>query len=114
MLMLPARLEAPSLSVTVTLMGKLPLGWPTGLSRYWWATPLKLSRPAARLTVVLAEPSPQLIVTVCVSSVPGSVKLPLRVVELPSLMLVALRDRLTLAGATLLTVTLVVAVGLTP
>src|SRR5205823_1051509 len=95
-LVLAAGLRPPSLSVTVTLIAYAAS--PGLLSRYWWGTPLKLSRPAARLTVVLAEPSPQLIVTVCASSAPGSVKLPPRVTESFSLMLVALRDRLTLAG----------------
>ena len=71
-----------------------------------------LVMPAARLRTVLGEPSPQLMVTVCVSSVPGSVNVPDRVVLPFSLIVVALRLKLRLDGATLLTVTDVLPVAM--
>ncbi len=64
---------------------------------------LKVVTPAARGTVWVL-PSPQLMVTTCVSSVPGSVKLPLSVVEPFSLMVPAVRLTARFDGATLLTV----------
>src|SRR5438309_700723 len=69
-------------------------------SRYWCATPLKTVTPAARLTTESAEPSPQLIVTVCLSSVPGPTKVPPRVVLPFSLILLAPRLRVTSAVST--------------
>jgi len=65
-----------------------------------------------RLSVVSAEPSAHLITTTCVSSVPGSVKDPLKVVDWFSLMGVALR--VTLAGATFFTATVVEAEAAAP
>ena len=59
-------------------------------------------------------PSPQLMSTVCVSSVPGSPKLPLSQVLSFSLMVAALRDNCTADGATLLTAMLVLPVPLAP
>ena len=55
-------------------------------------------------------PSPQLITTLCVSPVPESVKEPLTVVELFSLMVPGEANTVTAAGATLLIVTVWVAV----
>ena len=66
------------------------------------------------MSVVLPLPSPQLITTVCVSSVAGSRKLPLNQVMSFSLMLAALRDNCTADGATSLTVTLVLPLPLAP
>ncbi len=66
--------------------------------------PLNESTFAPRVSVVFGEPSPQLIMTVCTSSVPGSAKLPLREIEPFSSIVAALATTETLAGGTLLTV----------
>src|SRR5262249_38684460 len=100
--------EAPSLSVTVTVMSYGAS--PGRLSRYRWPTPLKLSTPAPRVRVVSGEPSPQRITTVCVSSVPGSVNDPLRVVE-PFSLIAPGPDSDVTVGATFLTVTSMPAVA---
>ena len=84
------------------------------VSRYWWLGLLKLRTPDARLSGVLALPSPQLMTTVCVSRVPGSLKLPLSVVESFSLIVAWLKVNWMLDGGTLLTLTLVPALVLAP
>ena len=68
--------------------------------------------PAARLSVVLAVPSPQFITTVWVSSVPGSVKLPVRVTVPPTFRDAGAGVTDCQAGATLFTATLVVPLAL--
>ena len=82
--------------------------------RYGWAGAAKVSTPAARFSVVAAVPSPQSTVTVCVSKVPGSAKLPLSVVAPFSLIVAAVRLNCRLFGATLSTVTVVAPVALAP
>ena len=94
-----------SSSVTVTPTVYTSDGVPDGLSsRYWWLA-LKVRTPAARLSVVPPSLGPQLITTVCVSSVPGSVNDPLRVKMSFSLIVPVFNA--TPVGATLFTVTLV-------
>ena len=53
------------------------------------------------IATVLVEPSPQAITTVCVSSVPGSVKVPDRLMLLPSLMVAGVLVRANAPGGTL-------------
>jgi len=100
-------------SVTVTVMVYLPLGCPVGLSRYWWLA-LNVSTLASSCKMVSAEPSPQLRSTVCMSSVPGSVKDRSRFVLPFSLIVPGLDLSTTLAGATLFTVTVVLPLPLAP
>src|SRR6185503_5640607 len=99
--------EPPSSSVTVTEL--VAVG---SSSRYWWLVGPKARTPAARLSVVFIDPSPQLMTTMWVSSVPGSVNVPLRLVDWFSLIVPALSVRLTPAGATFVTTTEVVPVAL--
>ena len=66
------------------------------------------------MSVVVLLPSPQLMTMVCVSSVPGSAKEPLSVVESFSLMVAALSVNCALAGGRLITLTLVAALVLAP
>ena len=68
------------------------------LFRYWWAGAAKVKSPAARLSTVTPVPSPQSMVTECVSCVSGSAKLPLSVVLLFSSIVVAVRLRARLLG----------------
>src|SRR2546427_12645368 len=97
MLVLPGA-EPPKLSATETLTAKVPsAGRPAGLSRYLWFAE-KLKTPAARLTMVLLVPSPQLIVILCVSPESGSANVPVRVAWSPSLILVAVKLKVETAG----------------
>src|SRR5262249_39963847 len=75
----------PSSAGAVTVIGERSDAVPVGLSsRYWWLTvkdqlPFPRYVRSALLRVELASPGPQLMTTVCVSSVPGSANEPLRV-----------------------------------
>src|SRR5262249_3398356 len=104
----------PSLSVTVTLMGKLPVGWPAGVSREAWLTPLKVSTPAPRVTAAVAEPSPQVMATGWGARTPGAETVPRKETDWPSLMEAALSVRLTFAGSTFVTVIVWAAVPTPP
>src|SRR5262249_14597170 len=96
-------LEAPSLSAAVTRMVKVsPLA---GAVRYWCGA-AEVAVAGVTATVCGGEPSPQLIVTVCVSRAPGPLTLPLRVTVPPASIAVLSRLSPVTAGATLLTVTL--------
>ncbi len=59
------------------------------------------------MNVLLPSPGPQLIVTVCMSLVPGSLKVPFTVAVSFSLIELETRLRATISGSTLFTVTLV-------
>ena len=91
---------APSLSITVAVTAFVGLGLS---SRYWCVASNSRSLPVKAI-VVVGEPSPQLISTVCVSSTPGSVKLPLSVTELPSSIMAKSKFTPVTVGATLFTV----------
>src|SRR5262249_59945013 len=71
------------------------------LSPYRWVTAPKVKTPGSNLRVVADEPSPQAMVTVCASFVPGSVKLPLNVVVPPSKRSAGLALTVTPDGRTL-------------
>src|SRR5262249_60365841 len=92
--------EALALSLSVTVALTVKAASPGLLSRYWWLA-LNVSTPAARLNEVSAEPSPQWITTLCVSSVPGSLNDPDTVVLSFSLIVVGLALNETPDGVTL-------------
>ena len=94
-----------------------PVGSPGGLFRYVCETEYvkrpgvvadATTWPAISVIVMGSDPSPQLIVTVCGSTVPGSVNWPFRATVSPSVAVVSdrLRSAAVICGATLLTVTL--------
>ena len=94
----------PSSSVTVTAMSKMPA------EVYWWVAPTGEVAAAAGLTT----PSPQSTVIVWVSLTPGSVKVPVKVTSVFTWLgatgqLVSVR-----LGATLVTVTSVLSVSVSP
>src|SRR5947199_87483 len=65
-----------SSSDTVTEMASTPDAEPLGELSKYRCVRLKLNTPAASVNDSGAEPSPQFTVTVCLSCVPGSLKLP--------------------------------------
>src|SRR5262245_13668672 len=69
---------------------------------------LKLRAPTGSVIVEADSPGRQLTVTVWTSKVPGSVNVPVSVVEPFSLIVIALKLRFTADGATLLIVIVVV------
>src|SRR4051794_24802669 len=100
----------PSLTVTVILLMSDVLA--VGLSSRYWCGAEKLNTPAAKLRVVeLAEPSPQVMVTVCAWSMSGSENEPLRVMESFSLIVAELTFKLVTAGLSLTGVTFTVTVA---
>src|SRR5439155_25696241 len=83
----------PVPSVRVTVMVSTPGGVPPEGALGYWCGALKPNTVGASCSWVFAEPSPQLIVTVWPSRLPGWLKVPLRVTESPSLTVAALRLR---------------------